>query len=445
MGAMAYMLEKIANVIKGLVGGVVLGHVGYLSFLHFIPDTRNTIYITIGLTGILGAILGLRMLRLVSVVINAMVGAFAIIFGVDMLTDSQLTVANIDSSHLNPLGWGLIASWLALTCFSVFLQRWSGARSICISTELASPLVRIPTARPMVSSMYASEGPISGPPSDFRGLSNIGNSCFMNATIQALFSVVPTEACTSMLSQGHVGSLVIHILSSLSSGKNVDSTVLHQMLESVGFDDGKQHDASEFMRFVLNALIDEGPKEEAVQPNRIRDLFLFKTVGVVTCDNCSHQSLSHEDAVDLQVVLPHRCSSGPLSLSELLTAYFEPTRLEGENLYECDNCSSHSPATKVTKLVSLPRILPVSLGRFRYSTECGSLDKVADPVNIPEQLPIAGCHYTLQAVIVHSGSSAEGGHYYALANVRAGGESGKGTKQWCCFDDRSVEECSFSR
>jgi hypothetical protein len=106
----------------------------------------------------------------------------------------------------------------------------------------------------------------------------------------------------------------------------------------------------------------------------------------------------------------------------------------GEELKEFAGC-----AAQIYREPTLfPPILTLTLQRFeQYSVRDseGNItfrsQKVAHPVDIPLTLDFAsaGHHYSLAAVIFHSGS-LNGGHYWCVSKV--------GPNDWCCLNDTKV-------
>ena len=161
----------------------------------------------------------------------------------------------------------------------------------------------------------------------------------------------------------------------------------------------------------------------------------------------------------------HVVPSGPLHLSAMLAHYFSPELLTGSNAYFCSTCQSKLTASKQLQLLTPPAHLLMCLKRNTYEFKAGRLvrNKIMKEVQYPcvLQVPVLEINdgkeetanatatatgvsasddssavsspakpaasaapstrrtvlkpYVLYSVIVHSGTSAQHGHYYAIS------------------------------
>lgn len=151
-------------------------------------------------------------------------------------------------------------------------------------------------------------------------------------------------------------------------------------------------------------------------------------------------------------------TSIPLLLQDLLANYLKPEKLEGDNKYHCDNCKTLQDAERTLNITHSPEYLILTLLRFSFDVKTQSRSKIFTEVKYPKTLyvplsedtssqvsptttskksrkksppvssssspthplePVLGSEkmevYALSAVIVHSGISSDGGHYYCYA------------------------------
>ena len=136
-----------------------------------------------------------------------------------------------------------------------------------------------------------------------------------------------------------------------------------------------------------------------------------------------------------------RTSSKP-PLSSLLKSYFEPERLSGDNKYFCERCDGYEEAERRVSVVTPPECLIITLLRFKYDTATQRRVKIMTGLEYPQylNLPVGeagspGEHeecYKLYGVVVHSGYTSDGGHYYTW--VRSS------ENHWRILNDSSVDE-----
>ena len=130
-------------------------------------------------------------------------------------------------------------------------------------------------------------------------------------------------------------------------------------------------------------------------------------------------------------------SVAPVSLSWCLSSFMASERLNWSNKFWC-NCCGHLVEAERSILFSLlPNIFTVHMNRF--SIQDRAVSKVSGSVAVPLSLRLTSwttqeCTsrnsvYGLKAVVLHSGTSCNSGHYTAV--VRSAG-------QWLHCDDESV-------
>jgi len=178
-----------------------------------------------------------------------------------------------------------------------------------------------------------------------------------------------------------------------------------------------------------------------------------------TCLTCSATSCTSGWFTDLHLAIPSSSTSSeastskdpvaappsstsPLTVPSLLNDYLTPERLEGENQYQCDNCKCKRDAEKKVLLTSAPAHLNITLLRFKYDRSTNRRAKVFTGVDYPHTLllPVgdAQVSYSLFSVVVHSGYSSDGGHYYTWARNSE-------TGAWSLLNDSLVTEQSWAQ
>ena len=107
-----------------------------------------------------------------------------------------------------------------------------------------------------------------------------------------------------------------------------------------------------------------------------------------------------------------------LVLSDLVNNFFEPEALEGDNRYLCERCDTHTEAERTVRVTSPPECLLITLLRFKYDVKTQRRVKIMSGITYPQylELPVTGHQatvgYRLYGVVIHSGYTSDGGHYY---------------------------------
>jgi len=305
------------------------------------------------------------------------------------------------------------------------------------------------------------------------GLQNLGNTCFINTCVQCLMSLGPFS--NFFLENHHMfrldtassmkGTLALsfgELLHKMWNGRAFSSVSPGVLKERVSkfapqFTGYRQHDAQEFLRFLLDglhedlrvsirfspdgSLIGARNDEEMAQMLRVVGMqyagggyssvigaFGGQMVSTITCQACGQRSQCHDAFLDLSLPIPahkhvkeadrQRVSC---ALSECFEEFTAQEMLEGDDMYYCDHCRGRSRASKQLLLVQAPPVLVVHIKRFCHSPS--AREKLTTDLDFPETgldlgpfmahgMPAPDL-YDLKAVALHVGGMG-GGHYHAL-------------------------------
>ena len=310
------------------------------------------------------------------------------------------------------------------------------------------------------------------------GLINLGNTCFINASLQCLANTPPlvqwllsnshhqfcrmkSEKQFCLFCEAERIVKLIHSKNSFSSsstGPANPNNIARRIRDiSKTFRFGRQEDASEFLICLLDKIV-EACLRSSQPPERLRpssgssyeqlchsqtflhDLFALVLRSRVICSRCRSTSDTFE--VQYTWIVSVRNQS---DLRQSLQQFVCRENLSGENLYRCMKCKQLVPAMKRYTLHKASKILLINLKRFEFGKNSHKLSHL---VRYPEYLNVKPymseehgtdqlLNYRLYAVLVHVGSSMHSGHYYSY--VRSP------NNRWYKADDTAMTQCDLNQ
>ncbi|KAJ3295903.1 Ubiquitin carboxyl-terminal hydrolase 42 [Rhizoclosmatium sp. JEL0117] len=293
------------------------------------------------------------------------------------------------------------------------------------------------------------------------GLQNLGNTCFLNSTLQCLTYTPPLALY--LLSRSHSQKcrqttfctfceLEKHVMRSLSGmrGKNtITPKSIVGRLKSIAkhFRVGRQEDAHEFLRYFIDSLqnsclvgfekLDHKQKETTV----IHQVFGGYTQSRILCTVCKEPSCTIEPCLDISLEVKN-CGS----VEKALARFTKTESLTGDNKYRCSKCKTLVDATKQMTILEAPKILVLQLKRFEFGgfSMFGG-GKISKMITFPEKLDIQPYMfktkkkvlYELYGVLVHAGGSCNSGHYFSYVKAPNG--------VWYLKNDSEVRQVSVKQ
>ncbi|KAH8302503.1 hypothetical protein KR044_007554 [Drosophila immigrans] len=279
------------------------------------------------------------------------------------------------------------------------------------------------------------------------GMLNVGNTCYLNSTLQALFHIpalanwlvsesAHLENCNISESCGGNGCIICAMAKTLQSTQSNQSAVrpfliytkLRQICKHMVV--GRQEDAHEFLRFLVEAMekaylmrfrnykeLDQLVKETTP----LNQIFGGYLRSEVRCLSCNHVSITFQHFQDL--LLDIRKAD---SLEEAFDGYFSRERLEDMG-YKCEGCKKKVSATKQFSLERAPITLCIQLKRFSMMgnklTKQISFKPRIDLTRFAARSPTAAAQplsYRLVSMVTHLGVSQHCGHYTAIGLTESG-------------------------
>jgi ubiquitin C-terminal hydrolase len=320
-----------------------------------------------------------------------------------------------------------------------------------------------------------------------KGLANLGNTCYLNSTFQALRHAVPfaayfgTEEWRKHEHPDRPAHGLVTEVASLTSAlttdgggtaivpnKFVQAFLRHasQLNDEIHY--GAQADAAEALHILLDTLHTQQSREvrmdiTGVAASEIHrefiksleswttffrkeyspliDSFYGQTKTTVTCGTCKATSTRYEPWNILKVPIPGAEKAGAPcpTLQECIRANFATETIDD---YACEACKSRSKSEMTHAVSRFPSHLILSLKRFTNAGQKVRAKIPYDPNHIElsewrawsSLQPAALATYRLYATVEHLGSS-RGGHYCMRALDRDSGT-------WDIYDDSRVTSCA---
>ncbi|KAG5844324.1 hypothetical protein ANANG_G00161300 [Anguilla anguilla] len=252
------------------------------------------------------------------------------------------------------------------------------------------------------------------------GLVNLGNTCYMNSVIQALFmasdfrlAVMALKNCDLLPLMGRLQRLFAFLEHSQRPAISPDSFLAAS--NPAWFNPGSQQDCSEYLKYLLDRLHEEekkssqkarGQSESQASDTLIKRMFgerqqerKARIIHVETVGSLERVEPPHSANEGLAGAAPSaRASSrappqspdlsASLSVPDLINFFLTPEMLTGDNKYRCQRCSSLQNAEKVVEVTEGPHYLILTLLRFSFSMATMRRRKILDNVSIPLVLKI---------------------------------------------------------
>ena len=215
------------------------------------------------------------------------------------------------------------------------------------------------------------------------GLSNMGNTCYMNSSLVCLLKVKPIKEFFNSIGLIHQMECnkkgpdcfycqLVKLCNALTIGNDsIDQADLVPKMFRVcvgkrneNFKTTRQQDVHEFTEFLFTSLEQFPPLRSLIE-----DTFQLHFTSKFKCTNCCGTFLREESGTFLLLNIPHQTNKEEsVKLSTLVDSFFAPSIIS----LQCTNCSNNQ-FIKQTWLTNTPRQLIVVL--CRYSSIGGLLEK----------------------------------------------------------------------
>ena len=254
-----------------------------------------------------------------------------------------------------------------------------------------------------------------------KGFNNIGNTCYLNSGLQLL---IQNKAFCEIILKNSNKSENLEIMSNFIKEyyTTTDTTITpNKIREIVGnsnkiFYKNEQQDVAEFIVYLMD-IIDTDLKRN------LNPLFDITSVTTIKCKllKCLKTSVTMHKNPFLILPITDEC----LTLDDCYRQFKVHEKLEGDDMYFCQNCREKRIASKRVHVIEWSNNLIIWLKRFENNKE--RLFKNNKEIEIP----IDWRHdFTIKGAVIHMGQ-INGGHYVYMSRHVA-------TDNWFMCDDSSI-------
>lgn len=311
------------------------------------------------------------------------------------------------------------------------------------------------------------------------GLDNIRYTCYLNATLQCLFTFKMFRDIVTIEPAEDDG--IVSALRDILSANDSDKLrtrglrlLIKSLMEKVTWFTFLQHnDVNEFIMLFFEQLNMELYKSKAFPLKNVKydvktiqgsfmnkaqkswvsfvknehtifnELITGQLVNQVICGHCKKIHHNFETFRVLDIEIPDNDALEGVSVDTCLSKYFEKSIINddddagaaGSDKWVCDKCNTSAKSLKTCKLVKLPDMLVISIKRFKYNERAerflknNACVKVNDVLDIDEHSISNAPSYKLMSFANHMGNM-HGGHYTACCRYE--------DDSWYKIDDEAV-------
>ena len=251
------------------------------------------------------------------------------------------------------------------------------------------------------------------------GFANLGNTCYMNSVIQSLLSSTIFNTAIFMYIKEKTNSIdncsvllqeyLKIVCDLLFSNYNVYPPLSFKSAINKNIKQFKgkmQHDAHEFLSYLLNNIVDDTRDKEL--SNVIKNTFCGNYKVFRTCERCGIVKENIENFTE--VLLPIPKNSNNPTLEDCFNDFASCERIN-DNII-CEVCKKKSRIILKYQLNDIPSVLIIILKRFECQSMMTNITKISTPVEIYEHIRLDGKRLKLISIVNHYGGVG-GGHYVA--------------------------------
>jgi ubiquitin C-terminal hydrolase len=327
------------------------------------------------------------------------------------------------------------------------------------------------------------------------GLINIGQTCYMNSTIQCLSNI--SELSDYLINNYNNYNINDHPLTTAyynllcdiffnkENKKYINPKDFKDIIGDLNslFEGFQAADSKDLLFFLIERLHSElNKKKQNIDNNEIKDFNILEIESrneqlmlqnfikdfssshnsvisdnfygflrsIMTCDGCGVTKYSFQ-TFNMQIFILKKLKEDKmeslgeycdkLSLMDAFLYFGKEEILVGENMIYCNNCKKLTTGKNKQDFYMLPKILVIVLNRGKNNVDFNEEFDIPEYLDFTNQNIVVNdksyMKYYLISVVKHLGESSSSGHF--IAYVRKGL-----TERFNCYNDTSVSEVSVS-
>ncbi|EAX94686.1 Clan CA, family C19, ubiquitin hydrolase-like cysteine peptidase [Trichomonas vaginalis G3] len=281
----------------------------------------------------------------------------------------------------------------------------------------------------------------------FRGLKNLGATCYMNSALQVLFNI--PEFSNTLLESNikkNKDEWLERLQILFAKMKYFPDSVIDTSkfaekwldFDKQPIDVSKQEDSLEFLQMVLDKANDNLPGIA----NKFTGQIVSEIKGVTT----EFKTETYENFTVFAAEIENK-----KDFNDLFSSFLSPNTFSGSNKYLAEGIGKID-ATQTQFIKILPEILIIQLKRFNFDMSLGQRQKISSSFEYPLELDLSQItkqdneeedeqetKYKLESIICHYGT-AQSGHYISYIKKSVEADDEKTQEKWFLFNDSLVSE-----